>query len=166
MSIYSEIVGDWFSLWCAGKGGNWDLYGETLGARVCVSFMCWDFITMGNVLFLISVLAGHCQQPPLHTLAQTILLWFLINHYYSAPLCFSQLEHSGAMGQRCDDAFCSTTQTVPFQSVWWLWVWRSSGQMAQKNHVAPTAQRCNYLLWVNTVCKDMSSVCLWWTHVS
>lgn len=90
------------------------MYGETLDARVCVSFMCLDFITMGNVLFLISVLAACCQQPPLHTLTQTIILWFLINHHSSAHLWYSQLEHSVTMGQRCDVAFCSTTYTLPF----------------------------------------------------
>lgn len=108
ISIDSVTVGDRFSVLCDRKGNcscNWGLH----GARFCLLFMCWDFITMGNVVFLISVLAACCQQPPAHTLAQPIILWFLINHHSPARLWFSQSEHSVMMGQRCDDASCSTT---------------------------------------------------------
>lgn len=83
------------SSWLRGGKGNClfkrGLHVETLGARVCLLSMCWDFITIGNVVFLISVLAACCQQPPAHPCTQTICLCSFINHRSSACLWFSQL---------------------------------------------------------------------------
>lgn len=55
-----------------------------------VSCSCAEILSLGNMVFLISVLAVCCQQPPAHTLTQTILLCSLINHPSPACLWFSQ----------------------------------------------------------------------------